>query len=350
MGKVRVEAGWLMLIKDIGLNPRDILIAAKLPHDLFSREMASITDEEFLTLFQSIANVAGDPLLPLTMGRCISTESFSPPIFAALCSPNMKVALQRLSCFKRLVGPIKMDYHIGSKETAVIIADKVDGHHLPEVLVLFELVFIVQLIRLATREHIKPEAVNLNFSLTDVAAYTEFFGVKPQQHDDDINRVIFSCHDVEAPFLTVNEGMWHFFAPELRQRLSELKVASTVASRVRSALLELLPSGQTSVERVAAMLAMSKRTLQRRLKEESTSFQIELNQTREGLARHYLVNSMIPNIEIAFLIGFDDPNSFIRAFHTWTGETPEVFRTRKRSEFVDQGIGDLDTPSSFSDI
>jgi AraC-like DNA-binding protein len=57
-----------------------------------------------------------------------------------------------------------------------------------------------------------------------------------------------------------------------------------------------------------------------------------LNSTREGLARHYLVNSQISSAEISFLIGFDDPSSFIRAFHIWTGETPENFRKGNRNE------------------
>jgi AraC-like DNA-binding protein len=52
-----------------------------------------------------------------------------------------------------------------------------------------------------------------------------------------------------------------------------------------------------------------------------------LNRTREELARHYLGSSALTGAEISFLLGFEDPNSFFRAFHSWTGETPERVRT-----------------------
>jgi len=51
-----------------------------------------------------------------------------------------------------------------------------------------------------------------------------------------------------------------------------------------------------------------------------------LNGTREELARHYPGTSNLPGAEIWFLLGFEDPNSVFRAFHGWTGETPEQAR------------------------
>ena len=49
---------------------------------------------------------------------------------------------------------------------------------------------------------------------------------------------------------------------------------------------------------------------------------------RERLARGYLAKSALTCPEIAFLLGYDDPNSFTRAFHGWTGTTPEALRRR----------------------
>ncbi|MDX6260657.1 MAG: hypothetical protein QOH84_2345, partial [Kribbellaceae bacterium] len=74
-------------------------------------------------------------------------------------------------------------------------------------------------------------------------------------------------------------------------------------------------------------LAISTRTLQRRLQLESTAFQTILRTTRESLARHYLTNSTMTAAEIAYLLGYDDATSFYRAFHDWTGQTPEAVRT-----------------------
>ena len=96
--------------------------------------------------------------------------------------------------------------------------------------------------------------------------------------------------------------------------------------RVQAALLELLPAGDTSATAVARELAVSTRTLQRRLTEEGTTFQGVRERTREALARHYLTRSSVPPAEIGFLLGYGDPNSFYRAFRDWTGDTPARVR------------------------
>ncbi|MFE9259138.1 helix-turn-helix domain-containing protein [Streptomyces sp. NPDC006879] len=116
--------------------------------------------------------------------------------------------------------------------------------------------------------------------------------------------------------------MWEFFEPELSRRLSELESGSSTAERVRAVLLELLPAGRAAMGPVATALALSTCTLQRRLKGEGTTFQDVLNDTREALARHYLSRADLTVRDVSFLLGYEDPNSFYRAFRAWTGRTP----------------------------
>ena len=99
-----------------------------------------------------------------------------------------------------------------------------------------------------------------------------------------------------------------------------------MTDRVRAALLELLPGGHASMSDVARSLSVSTRTLQRRLSDEDTTFQAVLTATRTRLARHYLSTGELSANEISFLLGYDDPKSFYRAFRTWTGLTPTTAR------------------------
>ncbi len=108
--------------------------------------------------------------------------------------------------------------------------------------------------------------------------------------------------------------------------MSELEAGTTAEERVRASLLERLPTGAGSMGAVAHDLALSTRTLQRRLRDEGTTFQGVLNYTRESLALHYLAESDMPAGEIAFLLGYEDTRSFYRAFRAWTGKTPELAR------------------------
>ena len=80
------------------------------------------------------------------------------------------------------------------------------------------------------------------------------------------------------------------------------------------------------MESIAKRLGVGTRTLQRRLQDESTSFQQTLDAVRTALAQHYLAKTRMTTAEIARLLGFDSANSFVRAFRTWTGTTPLTVR------------------------
>ncbi|WP_270450015.1 helix-turn-helix domain-containing protein [Lactobacillus crispatus] len=108
--------------------------------------------------------------------------------------------------------------------------------------------------------------------------------------------------------------MWDYFKPELTKRLSELSVDDSTSARVRSILTELLPNGEFTIDDVAKKLGYSKQTLQRKLSSENTTFQKQLNSTREVLALNYLQNTDMTTSDIAYLLGYQEFNSFLRAF------------------------------------
>lgn len=325
--KFTVEPFWKMIICDLGINPVEVLKRAELPFDLFHRKGASLTVAEYFRLWNALEAASDDPAFPLRIGSNIPVEAFNPPLFAALCSPNFNTAVQRLSTFKALCGSMTIAVEEGSDRTRVVLGCRYAEHPMPRSMAAVELVFLTELARMATRERIVPIKVGSLLPIPAVEIYADYFGVVPEI--DEADNLIFSAADARLPFLTENEGMWKTFEPELRQRLTELDAEADFSSKVRSALLELLPGGLKSAEDVARKLAVSKRTLQRRLNEETTSFQRELNQVREGLAHHYLVNTELTGAQISFLLGFEDPNSFFRAFHGWTGKTPEAVRANR---------------------
>jgi AraC-like DNA-binding protein len=320
-----VSTGWRLLLIDLGIQPANVLRRANLPGDLFGRQKASINTEAYFRLWRAVEEESADPTLPLRIGAAISVEAFDPPIFAALCSPDLNMALDRIARYKKLIVPMALHVDVGDKATTLRL-EWLDSKVEPPIsLVATELVFFVQLARIATRTRIVPLAVAIPNPPVHGEDYAEYLGVDLQQGPNPM--ISFKAKDATMPFLTANEKMWQFFEPDLRKRLSELDASATTAERTRAALLELLPGGDASVVAVSKRLGTSTRTLQRRLKRESRSFQTILNETREELARHYLKTSDLSGAEISFLLGFEDPNSFFRAFHSWTGKTPEQARS-----------------------
>jgi AraC-like DNA-binding protein len=318
-----VNPGWGLLLADAGINAANVLRRAGLPRDLFRSGQRTITVDQCFAMWEGIAAESADPLLPISVGQAISMEAFDVPLFAATCSPNLNVAAHRLAQHKKLIGPMKLSVTESETETELEFVWP-PGVTPPQSLSMTELVFWVALVRLTTRAPIRPIRVTTPDLPDDAAAYEEYFGVRLRRGDG--YTVAFSARDAVRPFLTANDRMWEFFEPELRRRLSELEAGTTAAERVRASLLELLPAGNGSMEGVARDLAMSTRTLQRRLKGEGTTFQAILDSTRESLARHYLSESELSAGEISFLLGYEDPRSFYRAFRAWTGQTPNLVR------------------------
>lgn len=326
-----LDIGWRALLKDFGLSTEFILRRAGLPDDILTRTEHGLTTDEYFRFWESIEVEAKDPLFPLRLVNTVSTESFSPPIFAALCSANLMQAVQRLAKYKPLVAPMSLEIEVAtSGELKLSPRWLLANSKVPHSLEVAEIAFFARLVRLATRENVNAMSVTLtSHPVAPVTRrYEEFFGTSVKFSNTPC--ITFSAADALRPFLTRNESMWRAFEPDLRRRLSEIDVTASTAERVQALLLELLPGNTASVDTVANRLGISKRTLQRKLDDEGENFRALVSTTREKLARHYLANTSLPNGEIAFLLGFEDPNSFYRAFQEWTGQTPDTARHAMR--------------------
>ncbi|MGV1957250.1 AraC family transcriptional regulator ligand-binding domain-containing protein [Agrobacterium sp. 22-214-1] len=317
---------WRMVLKDLGISATNVLRRAGLSDDLLQHPSVRLLPDQYHRLWNGMEAEAGDGLLPLRVCEAIRGEAFSPPIFAALCSPNLVTAVRRVAQYKRLIAPMHLEVSEEHDRMTLELAWTCAAQP-PDSLILLELLFFVSLARMATREAVMPVAVTTTVLPSPIPPYEAFLGARLKQGAR--HRIVFSAADAIRPFLTSNPQMWATFEPHLRQQLAELDREVTTSQRVRAALIEGIPSGRISIEAIAGKLMMSKRTLQRRIETEGASYQQLLAETREALAHHYLRKTTLPLAEISFLLGFDEPNSFYRAFRTWTGKTPESVRYRQ---------------------
>lgn len=145
------------------------------------------------------------------------------------------------------------------------------------------------------------------------------------------NALVFGKTDMERPFVTYNAELLAIVAPQLEAELREHLAQKTFGEQAKGVLKRLLAGQRPGIDDLGRELHLSTRTLQRRLTEQGITFQRLLEDARRELAHHYLLQSSLELNETAYLLGYEDANSFFRAFHHWEGTSPGQWRVLQRT-------------------
>ena len=323
----RLEPFWRVILEELELSGESLARRAGLPANLFASTAVMVDVEGWAALWDALDAEVDAPDLALQLGRYVTLDMFDPAVFAAFCSENLRQAAARLQLYKRLMGPCRL--RIEDEQGFELGCEVVGLPSAPQLWGAGELVSWVALVRHTTRHRVVPQQVTMPIAPKDAAGFEAFFGV-PVVHGPRY-ALVFEEEDAVRAFRTTDATMWSFFEPGLRRRLAQLDARTSMTERVDAALLELLPSGRNQVADVARALGASPRTVQRKLGLEGVTYRDVLDRTRARLARHYLTRTQLTTAEVAFLIGFDDPNSLYPAFRAWTGMTPQAVRDAART-------------------
>ncbi len=303
------------------ISPDVVLRRAPLPASYLSADAKGATAEEYFALWSAMEETYDHSDMAETLSVAIAHGPFVPSFFAFSCSPDVRTGINRLALFKPLIGPIRIVTEERDDRLILQLRPTHPTLRMPDSMACSELMLFTELFRTHTATHIVPRAVAL--PRPDLAN-REYFACKAVR--ESFPSLTLSMNDARRPLVSENTEMWSVFEPDLRRQLAEKLAESGIRERLRNALLEAIPSGESSSDRLAATLHMSKRSLQRHLHDEGTSFQQILDQTRADLARHYLGQTTTTLDEISYLLGYTSPASFFRAFQSWFGTTPANYR------------------------
>ena len=128
---------------------------------------------------------------------------------------------------------------------------------------------------------------------------------------------------MDGPFLTYNPDLLAAVAPQLEAELKQQLAEKDLREQVKGILKRLLAGQRPGIHDAARELRLSARLLT----QEGVTFQQLMEESRRELARHYLLHSSLELNETAYLLGYEDANSFFRAFHKWEGIPPGEWRT-----------------------
>lgn len=273
-------------------------------------------------LWQLALARSGNPTLGLASSRIAKPASFDVVAYAMMSAPTLLGVLERMSRYIRIFNDAALVTVSEDAEGFRIILEIYAGKQpVPWQRFGFDLMTFLTFCRWVTARDIRPIALELTVApAADLEPYREAFNC-PLRFDAPANALLLSRADAMLALPTA-----HRMLAEVHEAIADEQVRQVspppASLRVRSFLTRRLPDGEPTRAAVAAAMAMSERTLHRRLEAEGTSFLKILDNTRRELAERYMDRQDLSLAEIAFLLGFSDQSSLFRASKRWFGTSP----------------------------
>jgi AraC-like DNA-binding protein len=327
----RVSGSTFLKLEELGVRASAILRRAGLPQGFIDQPSVLLKTEELFALWHAVGEVSTNPAIGLQLGTETKTERFHPVGLAALSSDTFGAAIDQMARYKQLTCPEEILQDKDEEEWSIqfrwLLADKVE----PPILNECCFARVLSIARHGTGTRLSPLRVEFMQPRAHAKIIERHLGC-PVFCGASRNAIVFRAADAQLPFVTRNAELLAMLAPQFEQELQQESGDENFVERVRIAIQQKLTGRRPTIGGIADALHISSRTLQRRLQDAGSSFQRVLEEARHRLARHYLNNSVLELNEAAYLLGYEDANSFVRAFRAWEGVPPARWREEQRAK------------------
>jgi AraC-like DNA-binding protein len=310
------------IIATYGHDPEAVFARVGLTHDMLLEQGARIPHRTLSQLWVEVEQVINDPCFGLRAAEFWHPSHFNALGYAWLASCTLHQALARLDRY----------IHILSQATDIRLVENAEGLSLTLSDAMEQparmdsaMAIVVTMCRLNFGPNLKPVAVR--FIHPEPFCGEKYFAVFkcPVYFSAEHDELVLKKEDADKRLPGGNPHLAEINDRIIIRYLADLNQAD-ITHRTQAAIIDLLPSGNISDEKIARELSLSVRSLQRKLQQRGTTFRQLLDQTREDLARQYVRGNKLDLTEIAFLLGFSEHSAFSRAFKRWTGQPPRDFR------------------------
>lgn len=324
MTQARLPFNMLDGLQKAGLNLGEVAALAGLEADDLRKPL---THEQADRVFTVMYEKAANPAAGLAVGlQPMRPELFGVVGFAGMLSTDFGAALARIARYNALVSACQVDLLPGPDECEVRIRYAGPLRPYSRARLDIQMGSLLVFGRTFTERQIMPVRVTLTEQPSYHALYAGAFGCPAlfgQPHDT----LVFRRADLDLPLVSANPRVAAMFEDAAERDLQSYEAAGRgTAAAVRAILERQLHGDVPDIDSVSGALSVSARTLQRRLADEGVRFSTLLDEVRLDMAQRYLSAGRATLTEIAYLLGFSEPNSFFRSFKRWTGKTPADYR------------------------
>jgi AraC-like DNA-binding protein len=319
------------LVLALGSSPQALTAffgATDLTPEILADADARVSPAQFCVAWAEGARLSGDPHVALSLAGEIPAGAFGIVEYVCRSAPTLGGALTQWVRYLNLLnGAVTVALvEEGERVCVRVVQDsEAPAPHSHELC----FALLVARARELTGTALRVSAVDFTHRATDASPYERWFEA-PVRFGARVTQLVLPRSSLDTKLLTADPNLLATLAPLADEMRSKTDREPPLTAQVRRLLRTALRTNEAQVEQVARSLGMTGRTLQRRLKDEGTTFQAMREELRRELAEIYLEDDLSIS-EISFLLGFSEPSAFFRAFKRWTGLTPVESRALHRA-------------------
>jgi AraC-like DNA-binding protein len=314
------------LLRELGADPQRVFAAAQVDPGAFEHIDARLPSAGLDRLISACLQHTGCPHFWLLVGQRWSITHFGRIGEMMQCAPTVGDALRSFSVLQHLNSDIGAAFVLEYPDSASFGYAIYGTMHYPEQLYDAAMAVACNVMRALCRVHWTASEVLLaRPTPRDVTPYRQCFRA-PVRFEQVYSAVRFSPRWLVQPSLQPDAKRHQLLLQEVGA-LDHIELLQ----KLQRALRVLLIKGYSSGDELAQILSMHRRTLNRRLQEQGTTFQKLLDEVRLDVARQLLLHTNTPIEGIASALCYADVSAFMHAFRRWTGTTPAHFRQEQHA-------------------
>ncbi len=286
--------------------------------------------EAYYELWDRAMQVVQDPRFPVQVGAGFELEALEAFGFLALSCTTLRDAYERTARVRAL-------YNVGSRWELQVDGEALRMVWMPWPIRVrsevarrsvdeYQVAEMLTCVRQMTQAALAPARVAFRHSAPrDTSAHQALFG-RGLEFDASFTGLEADASWLDMPLRAPNVRLREYFEKQCRRVEQTFARDPAFTAVVRQRLAANMEGGALSATAIARALALSPRSLQRRLADEGTRYNDLVDEVRREFAEQYLARPRLAISEVAYLVGFTDPSAFFKAFRRWTGVTPTDYR------------------------
>jgi AraC-like DNA-binding protein len=332
MVSVRSVQPVLARLRALGIEADVVLSAAGVAPAILNDADARIPHRLALGVWCEAVRRSGDDAFGIHAAEGIRPGAFDVLDYATRSSATLAEGLARLVRYHRILHDAAVvQLSVNGDRARLTHALPDHAGELPRHTAEFIVAAWVVVARQATGMDFAPLDVSFRHSPPpDLREHERLFRA-PIRFDSAANGLVLPRTTLDLPLLKSDPGLCAVLERQMGELLERLPRTTSFSVRVGQMVGKDLSTAAPSATAAARKLHMSRRTLQRLLQAEGTTFSELVDGLRRDLATRYLREPAIAIAEVAFLLGFSEASAFHRAFKRWHGVTPAAYRANLSS-------------------